>query len=69
MKVIERVRKGANTLADFCATLNLSRRGLHHKTFSGHIDIMVYAYQAAVKATETESVPVAKVLYQNFLNP
>ncbi|KAM7298992.1 hypothetical protein ISCGN_019559 [Ixodes scapularis] len=43
MKGIQNTGKGATALADFCATLNLSHRGLHHKTFRGHMGTMVQA--------------------------
>ncbi|CAN7982563.1 unnamed protein product, partial [Ixodes pacificus] len=67
MKGIQSIGKGATALADFCATLNLSHRGLHHKTFRGHTDTMVQACQAA--ATEAASVKVVKDVYESFLNP
>ncbi|KAM7306501.1 hypothetical protein ISCGN_010204 [Ixodes scapularis] len=54
---------------NFCATLNLSHRGLHHKTFRGHMDTMVQACQAAATATEAASVEVVKGVYESFLNP
>ncbi|CAN7981564.1 unnamed protein product, partial [Ixodes pacificus] len=69
MKGIQSIGKGATALADFCATLNLSHRGLHHKTFRGHMDTMVQACQAAATATEPASVEVVKDVYESFFNP
>ncbi|CAN7947863.1 unnamed protein product [Ixodes hexagonus] len=69
MKGIQSIGKGATALADFCATLNLSHRGLHHKTFRGHMDTMVQACQSAATATEAASVEVVKDVYESFLNP
>ncbi|KAG0428921.1 hypothetical protein HPB47_024126 [Ixodes persulcatus] len=48
--------KGATALVNFCATLNLSHRGFHRKTFGGHVDTMVKAGQATAKPTEAASV-------------
>ncbi|KAH7952765.1 hypothetical protein HPB49_000959 [Dermacentor silvarum] len=62
------IGKGVTALVDFCATLNLSHRGLHHKTFMGHMDTMVAACQAAATATEMASVEVVKTLYKDFLS-
>ncbi|CAN7983167.1 unnamed protein product [Ixodes pacificus] len=69
MKGIQSIGKGATALSDFCATLNLSHRGLHHKTFRKHMDTMVQACQAAATATEAASVEVVKDVYESFLNP
>ncbi|KAG0410553.1 hypothetical protein HPB47_012323, partial [Ixodes persulcatus] len=40
MKRIQSIGKGATALLDFCATLNLFLRGLHHMAFKGHMDTM-----------------------------
>lgn len=69
MKGIQSIGKGVTALADFCATMNLSHRGLHHKTFRGHMNTMVKACQAVATATEAASVKVVKDLYKDFLNP
>ncbi|XP_070395670.1 uncharacterized protein [Dermacentor albipictus] len=69
MKGIQSIGKGATALVDFCAIMNLSRRGLHHKTFRGHMDTMVKACQAVATATEAASVKVVMDMYKNFLNP
>ncbi|KAH6925700.1 hypothetical protein HPB50_008573 [Hyalomma asiaticum] len=69
VKGIQSIGKGVTALADFCATLNLSHRGLHHKTFRGHMDTMVDACQAAASASEKANVEVVKTLYKDFLSP
>ncbi|KAH7971839.1 hypothetical protein HPB52_003462 [Rhipicephalus sanguineus] len=39
MKGIQMIGKGVTALSDFCACMNLSHRGLHHKTFQGHLKV------------------------------
>lgn len=69
MKGIQTIGKGVTALADFCASMNLSYRGLHHKTFQGHLRTMVRACESAATASEAASVAVVKQLYADFLNP
>ncbi|KAL1477550.1 hypothetical protein MTO96_035656 [Rhipicephalus appendiculatus] len=69
VKGIQSIGKGVTALADFCATLNLSHRGLHHNTLRGHMDTMVDTCQEAATATEKASVEVVKTLYKDFLSP
>ncbi|KAG0416132.1 hypothetical protein HPB47_006695 [Ixodes persulcatus] len=43
MKGIQSISKGVTALADFCACMNISHRGLHHKTYQGHLKTFVRA--------------------------
>lgn len=41
MKAIHSIGKGAAALGNFFAIMNISHRGWHHKTYQGHMKIMV----------------------------
>ncbi|KAM7311432.1 hypothetical protein ISCGN_008339 [Ixodes scapularis] len=69
MKGIQSIGKGVTALADFCASMNLSHRGLHHKTFQGHLKTHVQACEKSASASEAASSEVVKRLYADFLNP
>ncbi|KAG0428648.1 hypothetical protein HPB47_024372 [Ixodes persulcatus] len=49
--------------------MNVSLRGLHHKTFNAHLDKMLHAVEAAAAASENESAAVIRNLYKDFMNP
>ncbi|CAN7984322.1 unnamed protein product [Ixodes hexagonus] len=49
------IGKGSAALTDFWASMNVSHRGLHHKTFNGHMEKMLQAAEAAAAASENES--------------
>lgn len=69
IKGIQSIEKGVTALADFCATMNLSDRGLYHKTFRGRMDTMVDACEAAATAAEAASVQVVKDFHASLPNP
>lgn len=69
MKGIQMIGKGVTALSDFCACMNLSHRGLHHKTFQGHLKSLVKACENTATESEAASVAVIKELYTDFLNP
>lgn len=69
MKAIQSIGKGATALSDFFAVMNISHRGLHHKTFQGHMNMMVQACTSAATDCEAASVVQIKELYRDFGNP
>ncbi|CAN7946066.1 unnamed protein product [Ixodes pacificus] len=69
MKGIQSIGKGVTALADFCACMNISHRGLHHKTYQGHLKTFVRACENAATDSEAASVAVVKELYTGFMNP
>ncbi|KAG0421078.1 hypothetical protein HPB47_003020 [Ixodes persulcatus] len=69
MKGIQSIGKGVTALADFCACMNISHRGLHHKTYQGHLKTFVRACENAATDSEAASVAVVKELYTSFMNP
>ncbi|KAM7282574.1 hypothetical protein ISCGN_002720 [Ixodes scapularis] len=69
MKGIQSIGKGVTALADFCASMNISHRGLHHKTYQGHLKTLVRACENAATDSEAASVAVVKGLYTGFMNP
>ncbi|CAN8014554.1 unnamed protein product [Ixodes persulcatus] len=69
VKGIQSIGKGSTALTDFCAALNISHRGLHHKTFQRHLPTVMQACELAAAACEAESVAVVRELYADFLNP
>ncbi|KAG0428102.1 hypothetical protein HPB47_024901 [Ixodes persulcatus] len=62
MKGIQSIGKGVTALADFCACMNVSHRGLHQKTYQGHLKTFVPACENAATDSETDSVAVVKEL-------
>ncbi|CAN8006718.1 unnamed protein product [Ixodes hexagonus] len=62
MQAMQGIGKGSAALTDFWASMNVSHRGLHHKTFNGHMEKMLQAAEAAAAASENENVPVAGCL-------
>ncbi|CAN7942945.1 unnamed protein product [Ixodes pacificus] len=69
MKAIQSIGKGATALSDFFATMNISHRGLHHKTYQGHINVMVQACNATATECEAASVARIKELYKDMDSP
>ncbi|CAN8002053.1 unnamed protein product [Ixodes hexagonus] len=69
MQAMQGIGKGSAALTDFWASMNVSHRGLHHKTFNGHMEKMLQAAEAAAAASENESAAVIRNLYKDFLNP
>ncbi|CAN8008567.1 unnamed protein product [Ixodes pacificus] len=69
MKAIQSIGKGATALSDFFATMNISHRGLHHKTYQGHMNMMVQACNATATECETASVARIKELYKDMDSP
>ncbi|MDD9361665.1 MAG: hypothetical protein PV344_01910, partial [Anaplasma sp.] len=68
IKGIQSIGKGSTALSDFCAALNLSHRGLHHKTFQHHLPTVMQACELSAAASEAESVQAVRGLYADFLN-
>ncbi|KAM7307929.1 uncharacterized protein ISCGN_011565 [Ixodes scapularis] len=66
MKGIQSIGKGVTALADFCVYMNLSHRGLPHKTFQGHLKTLVQACEKSASASEAASLEVVKRLYADF---
>ncbi|KAG0435122.1 hypothetical protein HPB47_018674 [Ixodes persulcatus] len=54
VKGIQSIGKGSTALTDFCAALNISHRGLHHKTFQRHLPTVMQACELAAAACEAE---------------
>ncbi|CAN7980626.1 unnamed protein product, partial [Ixodes pacificus] len=52
MKGIQSIGKGSTALTDFCAALNVSHRGLHHKTFQCHLPTVMQACELSAGACE-----------------
>lgn len=69
LKGIQSIGKGVTALSDFCACMNLSHRGLHHKTFQGHLRKVVRVCESIAAASEAASVEVVKELYSDLLQP
>ncbi|KAG0415448.1 hypothetical protein HPB47_007390 [Ixodes persulcatus] len=64
---IQSIGKGVTALSDFCAWMNLSHRGLHYKTFQGHLRKVVRVCESIAAASEAASVEVIKELYSDLL--
>ncbi|CAN8029787.1 unnamed protein product, partial [Ixodes persulcatus] len=62
MKAIQSIGKGATALSDFFATMNISHRGLRHKTYQGHMDMMVQACNATATECEAASLRYTTML-------
>ncbi|CAN7947575.1 unnamed protein product [Ixodes pacificus] len=69
LKGIQSIGKNVTALSDFCAWMNLSHRGLHHKTFQGHLRKVVRVCESIAAASEAASVEVIKELYSDLLQP
>ncbi|CAN8006649.1 unnamed protein product, partial [Ixodes pacificus] len=71
MQAMQSIGKGSAALTDFWACINVSHRGLPHKTFNGHMDMdkMLQAAEAAAATSENESAAVVRSLYKDFINP
>lgn len=63
LKSIQSMGKGVTALSDFCAGMNLSHRGLHHKTFQAHLRKVVQVCEDTAAASEADSVRAIKDLY------
>ncbi|KAH7960308.1 hypothetical protein HPB49_018599 [Dermacentor silvarum] len=68
MKAMNSIGKGATALSDFFTAMNVSHRHLHHKTFQGHMKVMVEACSATATECEAASVARVKELYAEFGN-
>lgn len=68
MKAINSIGKGATALSDFFAVMNISHRGLHHKTYQSHMTLMKEACSATAAECEDASVARVKELYAEFGN-
>lgn len=68
MKAINSIGKGATALSDFFAGMNISHRGLHHKSYQSHMNIMKEACCATAAECEAASVARVKELYAEFGN-
>lgn len=68
MKAISSIGKGATALSDFFAAMNVSHRGLHHKTFQSHMKTMQKACSATATECEGASVACIKDLYAELGN-
>lgn len=69
LKSIQSIGKGVTALSDFCAGMNLSHRGLHHKTFQAHLKKVVQVCEDTAAASEADSVRVVKGLYRDLAQP
>lgn len=69
MKAIRGIGKGATALSDFFASINISHCSLHHKTYRGHMGMMVHIYISRTADYEATSVVQIKELYKGFINP
>ncbi|KAG0417137.1 hypothetical protein HPB47_005855 [Ixodes persulcatus] len=69
MKAIQSIGKGTTALSDFFATMNLSHRGLHHKIYQGHMNMMVQACNATATECEAANVVRIKELYKDMDSP
>lgn len=69
LKSIQSIGKGVTALGDFCAGMNLSHRGLHHKTFQAHLRKVVQVCEDTAAASEADSVRVVKDLYSDLAQP
>ncbi|KAH9362336.1 hypothetical protein HPB48_017988 [Haemaphysalis longicornis] len=66
LKSIQSIEKGVTALLDFCAGMNLSHRGLHHKTFEVHLRKVVQVFEDTAAASEADSVRAVKDLYSDL---
>lgn len=69
LKSIQSIGKGVTALSDFCAGMNLSHRGLHHKTFQAHLRKVVQVCEDTAAASEADSVRAIKDLYSDLGQP
>ncbi|KAH9372087.1 hypothetical protein HPB48_017428 [Haemaphysalis longicornis] len=58
MKGVQSIGKGVTALTDCFAAMNISHRGLHHKTYQGHMGKMVGARNAVASECEAASVSI-----------
>lgn len=64
MQAIKSIGKGPTALNDFWATMNVSHRGLHHKTYDGHLKkTFKPAAAAAAHNIFTDAVEAVKKVY------
>lgn len=68
IKRIQMISKGVTALADFCVCMTFLHRGLHHKTFQGHLETFVQACETTACTSEAASAHIIKDLYADFLN-
>lgn len=65
---MQSIGKEATALTDFFAAMNISHRGLHHKTYQGHVGKMVQACNAMASECKAASVSLIGELYAKFGN-
>ncbi|KAH9379344.1 hypothetical protein HPB48_013562 [Haemaphysalis longicornis] len=69
LKSIQSIGKGVTALLYFCAGMNLSHRGLHHKTFQAYLREVVQVCEDSAAASEADSVRAVEDLYSDLGQP
>lgn len=69
LKSIQSIIRGVTAISDFRAGMNLSHRGLHHKTFQAHLRKVAEVCEDTAAASEAASVRVIKDLYRDLAQP
>ncbi|CAN7944761.1 unnamed protein product, partial [Ixodes pacificus] len=67
MQAVKSVGKGATALTDFWSVMNVSHRGMHHKTFQGHLKSKFSpAADTAAAGVFTDAVNAVRKVYEEM---